>query len=230
MEKKRYSVQEEHEKLKRMEHPSIVKYFEIKQHGEFMYLALEVCDSDLDDYIKTKAPSQTPRNLIDLFKQIALGIQYLHQENLIHRDIKPSNILVKEYKSGSCQPKLCDFGCAKQLEDGRIDYTDSLNRGSQGFVPQELLNEDFLQKVLQTIGKAADVFPLGCILHMLLSTGKHPFGDPVDRNSNIKHMKQAIIEIKLIHEAGIANEAEDLVARMIDHDPKERHVNNLINP
>ena len=45
-------------------------------------------------------------------KQILLGLEYLHERNVIHRDIKGANILL----DASCQSvKLADFGCSKQL-------------------------------------------------------------------------------------------------------------------
>ncbi len=43
-----------------------------------------------------------------IFREIMLGMEYLHRRNIVHRDIKPENILM----DGDFHFKLCDFGWA----------------------------------------------------------------------------------------------------------------------
>jgi NIMA (never in mitosis gene a)-related kinase 1/4/5 len=49
---------------------------------------------------------------MNLFIQLALGVQYLHQHKIVHRDIKPQNIFINE--DGVL--KLADFGISKALD------------------------------------------------------------------------------------------------------------------
>ena len=226
VERRRYLLQEEHKKLETLaENPAVVKYFIVKTVGEFIYIALELCSYDLNHYITTKVPALPPEVLVESCKHVIYGLKFLHQENIIHRDIKPSNILVKESKTGHCQLKLCDFGCAKKMDDGRVDYTHTGNRGSPGFVPQELLNSTNPgQMVLQSSGKAVDIFALGCVISMLLGKGNHPFGEPDDRVYNIKHKHPPNISIHLLYEVGISCEAEELITLMTHHQQTERSV------
>jgi len=48
--------------------------------------------------------------------QVSLGLQYLHDSDIIHRDIKPSNILVFSSPSGQILYKLGDFGISRDLK------------------------------------------------------------------------------------------------------------------
>ena len=227
VQKEFYQVKEEHGKLKDLDHPNVIKYLEVKDRGGLIYLALELCDYSLDSYIETnkeEIPNQ-PKLLIDFSKQMSSGVKYLHKENIIHRDIKPSNILVKEQKSGFHQLKLADLGCAKKLPDGQKHATYSGHRGTPGFVPQELLNTTYpMQAVPHVVGKAADIFALGCVICILITAGDHPFGKSNIREHNIEQKMQPIVIVQLLDEAGISYEASKLIKSMIQHEPSQRYV------
>jgi serine/threonine protein kinase len=69
---------------------------------------------------------------IELFRQLAFAIQYLHVRNIAHRDIKPENLL---FKSSDNNLKLIDFSISKRiLKDQLIDSI----HGSKKFTPPEM--------------------------------------------------------------------------------------------
>eukprot|EP00978_Attheya_sp_CCMP212_P011686 scaffold28952_cov58-Attheya_sp.AAC.2 len=86
-------------------HPNVVRYFLKEVRGDFVYLALELCDMSLQDLIvalskhlamksdgKLQLSEIPPATKKALF-QIASGVKHLHFLRIVHRDLKPANIL-----------------------------------------------------------------------------------------------------------------------------------------
>ena len=80
---------------------------------------MELFNTDLWSFIKTKANRDDIPLLIDVSLQISLGLAHLHSQNppMIHRDIKPQNVLVKRHpKTNVVIVKLSDFGISSIIE------------------------------------------------------------------------------------------------------------------
>lgn len=85
---------------------------------------------NLRDYVKQKGPL----NEIDaqvIVKQIALGIQYIHQKSLVHRDLKLENVVLVNQKDLSI--KIVDLGIIS------IKNVDTTNIGSLHYMAPEIL-------------------------------------------------------------------------------------------
>ncbi|KAI8877579.1 Pkinase-domain-containing protein [Backusella circina FSU 941] len=128
-----------------------------------------------------------------ILKQVSLGLEYLHDNELIHRDIKSANMLI-DYSTGTV--KLGDFGVSNQLISNlaelpknkncfRRDHLDPtvthhhdlllLKKGRRSFVgtpcwmaPEILLNQDYDTKI--------DIWSLG-ITAVEMASGKPPYSD-----------------------------------------------------
>ncbi len=161
------------------------------------YLSLEyVNGGSLADFLKNTP--QQPRLAAELIKSLAEAIQYAHEHNVIHRDLKPSNILIDsgdENISGAASgnnsqavqgsttfqerstvrdkihlnPKIADFGLAKQLDD----ESNQTMSGAIIGTPSYMAPEQAYGKA-STIGPAVDIYSLGAILYEML-TGRPPF-------------------------------------------------------
>jgi NIMA (never in mitosis gene a)-related kinase len=112
---------------------------------------------DLNDVIaKHKERGQEiPEDVIlELFIGMLLGVQYIHQNNIVHLDLKPNNILLDDIGN----PKISDFGIAKTLVNSKKGSRSII--GSYMYMSPEAL----LGKNCET---NTDIWSLGCIMHEL---------------------------------------------------------------
>ena len=122
--------------LKEIDHPNIIKLYEVKETNQFYYLVMELCNggglSDcLEDY-QNKYKRPFPEEVVQyLMRQIMSAISYLHKKNILHRDIKLDNILVNfetlEDKTKrnmlKSHIKIIDFGFARHLNPAQLAYS-----------------------------------------------------------------------------------------------------------
>ncbi|XP_051521444.1 uncharacterized protein LOC127422083 isoform X6 [Myxocyprinus asiaticus] len=100
------------------------------------------------------------------FRDIVLGIEYLHYQKIVHRDIKPSNLLLGD----DGHVKIADFGVSNQFEGN--DALLSSTAGTPAFMAPETLSDN--RKSFS--GKALDVWAMGVTLYCFVY-GKCPFID-----------------------------------------------------
>jgi serine/threonine protein kinase len=100
-------------------HPNVVRYFLKEARGDFVYLALELCDLSLHDLIGTlrqhmeqngNKENRLPDVLVSpvtkmVLFQIASGVKHLHHLRIVHRDLKPANILLADSRKPSRKRK-----------------------------------------------------------------------------------------------------------------------------
>ncbi|CAL8141655.1 unnamed protein product [Orchesella dallaii] len=167
------------------EHENIVRYFGSKEgppNSNSILIILELCDMSLKEWVKTKSIQISPLNIL---KQVTVGLEWLHGNDIVHRDIKPENILLNGRLP---KVKISDFGLSRRIVDGRSCVSISTLGGTQGWVAPEILAqlqtiEEDPQKCKFT--KASDVFALGCLYYFVITDGKHPFGDRFRSQVNI---------------------------------------------
>jgi serine/threonine-protein kinase len=126
------------------------------------YLVMEFVDGhDLRDIIDFSAPLP-PSVAALIIREIAKGIEYTHNKNIIHRDIKPSNILISHHG----EIKLIDFGVAKDETPSKLTLTGMIV-GTPSYMSPEQANGD-------PLGPQSDIYSLGVLLYEML-TGVKPF-------------------------------------------------------
>ncbi|ROL53009.1 Serine/threonine-protein kinase/endoribonuclease ire-1 [Anabarilius grahami] len=195
----------------KLESKYIVRYVTFAEDEYYYYLANQLCESDLEDYMKDLRHHEKERNdkeniLREKVKEMLLGLQVLHHAGMIHRDIKPRNVLIDT----EGRARLADFGISRKLEEGKTTvFTD--RAGTQGWEATEILNQTDSKGRYKT---SADIQVAGMLVYYILSDGKHPFGD-MDREGNIR-----IGNYSLEHVQDIV--AKDLIEWMINKEPAER--------
>ena len=95
-------------------HPNVLTYFGFYTVEERTMLVTEFASSgSLYTYIHEKKIKPTPKQSLAWVKNVAYGMTHLHRYNIIHRDLKSLNILLT---GENLTAKICDFGCARPLD------------------------------------------------------------------------------------------------------------------
>ena len=147
-----------------IEHPNIVKIFEIGEHDGLPYFSLEyLAGGSLAKKIGGKPqPVDEAARIVEV---LARAMHVAHQHKVIHRDLKPANVLF----AADGTLKITDFGLVKRLESDSGQTRSGSILGTPSYMaPEQARGES------QTVGPAADQYALGAILYELL-TGRPPF-------------------------------------------------------
>ena len=96
-----------------LDHPNIIKLYELYEDMKYIYLVMEYCSGgDLLDRISTKG-HYTEQEVVNVTRKILQAVGFLHQNNIAHRDIKADNFLY-ENKDADAELKMIDFGLSNR--------------------------------------------------------------------------------------------------------------------
>lgn len=151
--------------LAKMQHSNVIKVTDLIDAGDIVAFVMENIEGvTLEDYISTRSPLSL-KTIEKLFLQMIDAVEYVHSQGFIHRDIKPSNFMVTNEES----VKLLDFGIAKNLNDGAIDYTKTSMAQQMG-TPMYMSPEQVLNTSLLT--EQTDIYSLGVVLWQMVMNKK----------------------------------------------------------
>jgi serine/threonine-protein kinase len=145
-----------------LNHPNIIIIYDIGKSGHLVYMAMEYIEGrELRELLAQGQPLPVVQ-AVDVAAQVAEGLAYAHQHQVVHRDIKPANIMI----TPQGRAKIADFGIARMRSSETRTQTGVI-LGSPKYISPE-----------QVVGKRADhrsdIFSLGIILYECL-TGATPF-------------------------------------------------------
>ncbi|XP_054462121.1 SNF-related serine/threonine-protein kinase-like [Anoplopoma fimbria] len=191
--------------MKMVQHPNVVRLYEVIDTATKLYLILELGDGgDMYDCIMKHDGGLTEEVAKCYFAQIVHAISYCHRLHVVHRDLKPENVVFFE-KQGVV--KLTDFGFSNRFQPGKTLNTSC---GSLAYsAPEILLGDEY-------DAPAVDIWSLGVILFMLVC------GQPPFQETNDSETLTMIMDCKYTVPAHISNACKDLIARMLKRDPKKR--------
>ena len=147
-----------------LHHPNIVTLYEVGETDGLPYLSMEYVDGQDLGWLARGTPI-APAQAAVWLRDVALGVHQAHQQGILHRDLKPSNIIIDPFG----QPKITDFGLARQAGSEQSLTVSGQALGSPGYMPPEQARGDHA-----ATGHASDVYSLGAVLYHLL-TGRPPF-------------------------------------------------------
>ncbi|QEL15691.1 serine/threonine-protein kinase [Limnoglobus roseus] len=146
-----------------LQHPGIVRVYEVGEHHGLPFFSMEFCEGG--SLARKGGRPQSPNAAAAIVERIARAVEAAHLAGIVHRDLKPGNILM----TGDGTPKVGDFGLAKRLDsvDGHT------HTGAVMGTPNYMAPEQAAGKA-KAVGPQADVYAIGVILFELLA-GRQPF-------------------------------------------------------
>lgn len=218
-------AQREIDLLRSLQHPNVVRYYSTESDQSFRYIAIELAELTLADFMNQRDnfPDFEITDL-DIFRDSCKGLSHLHSVSVIHRDIKPQNILISSPANGQRKALLSDLGVGKTLtvEQSVSEFMSSTRglKGTEGWIAPEVLRSRTEKGSLKDFkySKQMDIFSMGCLAYYVFSGGCHPFGEPLERQSNILHDRSDFSDLSDEDEVGRLS----LIRCMIAHNPIER--------
>ena len=152
--------------LGQLDHPNIIRLFEVLKVGNNRSLVLELCSGGhLLDRLPFKEDQAS-----HIMRQLMSAVSYMHSKQIVHRDIDCSNILFRTPDENS-DIKLIDFGSATELElvpnhPGAFKFLKDKTGSLHAMAPEV---------IRRRYGPLADVWSCGIVAYTILNSGKNPF-------------------------------------------------------
>lgn len=199
--------------MKKLNHPNLVSLIEVLDdpNEDSLYMVLEMCKKGVVMKVgmDEKADPYDSESCRCWFRDLILGIEYLHAQGVVHRDIKPDNLLLTQ----DDVLKVVDFGVSEIFEK-HSEMMTAKSAGSPAFLPPELC----VAKHGDISGKAADIWSMGVTLYCL-RFGRIPFEQP-----GVLQLYESIKtdEIDLSTETDCEDAFKDLMHKLLEKDPHKR--------
>lgn len=197
--------------MKKIHHTNLVTLIEVLDDPseDSLYMVMEMCKKGvvMKVDLEHEADPYSEEQCRCWFRDLILGIEYLHAQGVVHRDIKPDNCLITDDDI----LKVVDFGVSEMFEK-HSEMKTAKSAGSPAFLPPELC----IAKHGDVSGKAADIWSMGVTLYCL-KYGQIPFR---------KHQILELYESIQRDHPDLNNEKDkdflDLMGKILEKDPAKR--------
>ncbi|TVY49671.1 Serine/threonine-protein kinase [Lachnellula occidentalis] len=195
--------------MKLIQHPNIMRLYDIWENRTEIYLVLEYVDNGELFQRITSSGRLGEEEAIRYFRQILSAVGYCHSFNICHRDLKPENILLT--KGGEI--KVADFGMAAlhQSPDHKLETS----CGSPHYAAPELI------RGITYRGEKVDIWSMGVILYASLS-GRLPFDVEGTGKDWLSPLLSKIKKGEYERAPECSDDAASLIWRMLQVNPRDR--------
>ncbi|XP_009364204.2 mitogen-activated protein kinase kinase kinase NPK1 [Pyrus x bretschneideri] len=198
-------LEEEVKLLKNLSHPNIVRYLGTAREEDSLNILLEFVPGGSISSLLGKFGS-FPESVIRMYtKQLLLGLEYLHKNEIMHRDIKGANILVD---NKGCI-KLADFGASKKVvELATINGAKSMKGTPYWMAPEVILQTGH--------SFSADIWSVGCTV-IEMATGKPPWSQQYQEVAALFHIGTTKSHPPIPEH--LSAEAKDFLLKCLEKEP-----------
>jgi len=169
-----------------VKHPGVVEVTDLDEtrDNRELFMVMEHLDGrTLYDAIRDNDDPlcNDVRSVVRIYKELADGIQRIHDERIVHKDLKSDNALLVRGEDGLEHPKVIDFGLAKRVEDGDQDVKEGAAGMDGGYEPDlrttlsgtlaYMAPEQFLGK---PSSYQSDIYAFGVMFQECFTKGEYP--------------------------------------------------------
>ena len=215
--------------LSLLDHPNIVRLFEVFEDDKNFYLIMELCHGgNLESRMKNNKYKEKAAAVI--MEQIVSAVAYCHEKGICHRDLKPQNILFCDENPHS-PVKIVDFGISNIFDPSLTNFQNEIKEqtislkkmdsqiGTIYFMSPEIIKGSYNEK--------CDIWSLGIMLYYLLC------GYPPFVGANESKLIESIVESKLTFPSedwkNISESAKDLIKKMLSSEKKRISAKEIMN-
>ncbi len=191
-----------------LSHPNIVTIYDIAEENGMAYIFMEFVNGPPLEKLLATPDALEPAQVLSIFRQTALALDYAHRKGIVHRDIKPANIMVHD----DGQAKVTDFGVAKIVSQ-QMTQTGAM-MGTPSYMSPEQVQG-------QTVDGRADQFSLAVIAYEVM-TGEKPFVADYLPTLLYKIVREEPAPAHRINPA-LGPEIEETLRKALSKDPNSRY-------
>ncbi len=193
--------------IARMNHPNIVKVYDIEEAYKTVFIIMEYLEGATLDNVLDNVEKLSLERILDIIVQVCNGLEYAHALGIIHQDINPRNIFLQS----DGRVKIIDFGLA--CRRGSID-TNFLFPGSLHYISPEQIKGN-------PVDERTDIYSLGITVYEML-TGKRPYVVTEGKDILKWHLEKDIVDEHIDME-NIPPELRNFFMATIRKEPSERY-------
>ncbi|XP_059491205.1 serine/threonine-protein kinase NIM1-like [Neocloeon triangulifer] len=201
--KTRKMLDREIETLESMNHPNLIRLYEVVETYTRIHLVTEYAYSGELYTRVANAGKLSESEAKPIFAQLVSAISYMHDRNFIHRDLKAENVMFS-----SNQIKVVDFGFSTKVNspDQRLQTF----CGSPPYAAPELFRDEWYT------GCGVDIWALGVILYFMV-TGTMPF-----RGHTVAALKRTILEGEFVDPIEVSQDCVSVIRGLMKPLPADR--------
>ncbi|HBN94963.1 MAG TPA: serine/threonine protein kinase, partial [Firmicutes bacterium] len=191
-----------------LSHPNIVNIYDVGETDHVHFIVMEfVQGKNLHDLVR-EHECFSQDIIVNVGKQIAMGLAHAHYHGIIHRDIKPHNILVTD----EGRVKVTDFGIAQAMSTTNLTQTGMVLGSVRYFSPEQARGVN--------VQSASDLYSLGIVLYEMIA-GHPPFRGESPIAIALKQIQENPLPLR-DSRPDLDGDLEDLVLKLLNKDPKKR--------
>ena len=212
----------------KLKHPNVVRAFQTGKARGLNFLVMEYLEGETLEETLQRRKALPNLEAVRLIHQAFMGLQHIHEMNMVHRDLKPANLMLiyppaKSEVDNTLRAtiKILDIGLGREFfdEDEQNHNADLTTEGTILGTPEYLAPEQARDS--RKIDIRADIYSLGCVLfHML--TGQPPFPDKNLLKQMVRHATETPRALKEFNPA-IPDGLQQIMNMMLAKQPAQRY-------